>query len=124
LAELWMKDECERTAAKQRLIDEFSHAAKSWPHERRVITRLEWGEQGGNPRFIAPTSAASPKRCTTRCTASAAKRKPKPWKGALRADGICGRSRTEQRPLKKPCRACMRVITIHRRQGGGVKYPG
>jgi Transposase DDE domain group 1 len=30
----------------------FSYAAKSWPHERRVITRLEWGEQGHNPRFV------------------------------------------------------------------------
>ena len=37
---------------KQRLIGEFRHAAQSWPHERRVITRLEWGEPGHNPRFI------------------------------------------------------------------------
>jgi hypothetical protein len=37
---------------KQRLISEFSYAAKSWPHERRVITRLEHGEQGNNPRFV------------------------------------------------------------------------
>lgn len=42
--------ECSRT--KQRLVDEFSYAAQSWPHERRVITRLEWGEQGHNPRFV------------------------------------------------------------------------
>jgi len=33
-------------------VGEFSYAAQSWPHERRVITRLEWGEQGCNPRFI------------------------------------------------------------------------
>lgn len=51
-AELSMKDEYERTAVKQRMVDEFSYAADSWPHERRVITRLEWGEQEGNPRFI------------------------------------------------------------------------
>ena len=51
-AQLALKDEYERTKHKQRLIDEFSYAAKSWPHERRVITRLEWGEQGQNPRFI------------------------------------------------------------------------
>ena len=37
---------------KQRLIGEFSYAAKSWSHERRVITRLEYGNQGTNPRFI------------------------------------------------------------------------
>lgn len=51
-AQLALKDEYERTGNKQRLIDEFSYAAQSWPHERRVITRLEWGEQGHNPRFI------------------------------------------------------------------------
>ena len=33
-------------------MDEFNYAAQSWAHERRVITRLEWGEQGCNPRFI------------------------------------------------------------------------
>ena len=51
-AQLALKDEYERTGAKQRLIDEFSYAAQSWPHERRVITRLEWGDQGCNPRFV------------------------------------------------------------------------
>ncbi len=51
-AELWMKDEYERTGLKQRVVDEFNYAAQSWAHERRVITRLEWGEQGCNPRFI------------------------------------------------------------------------
>jgi hypothetical protein len=52
LAQLAMKDEYERTKQKQRLVDEFLYAAQSWPHERRVITRLEWGDQGHNPRFI------------------------------------------------------------------------
>lgn len=51
-AELWMKDEYERTGLKQRMVDEFKYAAQSWAHERRVITRLERGEQGCNPRFI------------------------------------------------------------------------
>ncbi len=51
-AQLALKDDYERTGHKQRLIDEFGYAAQSWPHERRVITRLEWGEQGHNPRFI------------------------------------------------------------------------
>lgn len=51
-AQLALKDEYERTKQKQRLIDEFRYAAQSWPHERRVITRLEWGDQGHNPRFI------------------------------------------------------------------------
>ena len=37
---------------KQRLIREFSYAAGSWDKPRRVITRLEFGSQGANPRFI------------------------------------------------------------------------
>jgi hypothetical protein len=52
LAQLALKDEYERTGQKQRLVDEFSYAAQSWPRERRVITRLEWGDQGHNPRFV------------------------------------------------------------------------
>ena len=59
-AELSMKDEYERTGAKQRLVDEFSYAAQSWPHERRVITRLEWGAQGCNPRFVVTNLDAEP----------------------------------------------------------------
>ena len=51
-AQLAMQDQYEQTGTKQRLVDEFSYAAQSWPHERRVITRLEWGEQGCNPRFV------------------------------------------------------------------------
>ena len=51
-AQLALKDDYERTKQKQRLVDEFRYAAQSWPHERRVITRLEWGDQGHNPRFI------------------------------------------------------------------------
>ena len=42
-AQLAMHDEYQRTGTKQRLIDEFSYAAQSWPHERRAVTRLEWG---------------------------------------------------------------------------------
>jgi DDE family transposase len=51
-AQLALKDEYERSGAKQRWISEFAYAAKTWPHERRVVTRLEWGSQGGNPRFV------------------------------------------------------------------------
>lgn len=40
------------TGAKQRLIREFSYAAQSWDRPRRVVTRLEFGAQGSNPRFI------------------------------------------------------------------------
>ena len=59
-AQLALKDEYERSGRKQRLIDEFSYAAHSWAHERRVITRLEWGQQGHNPRFVVTNLAGQP----------------------------------------------------------------
>lgn len=40
------------TGAKQRQIHEFRYAAGSWDRERRIVTRLEYGAQGTNPRFI------------------------------------------------------------------------
>ena len=40
------------TGTKQRAIHEFSYAADSWNIERRVVTRLEYGAQGTNPRFV------------------------------------------------------------------------
>ena len=61
MAELWLQDEYERTCTKQRLVGEFDYAAQSWPHERRVITRLEWGEQGCNPRFVVTNLAGDPR---------------------------------------------------------------
>jgi hypothetical protein len=42
----------EHTGQKQRLVSEFTYAADSWNRPRRVITRLEYGSQGINPRFI------------------------------------------------------------------------
>jgi len=45
----------ERHAAsrtKERLIGEFSYAARSWNRERRVIARLEHGAQGADARFV------------------------------------------------------------------------
>ena len=51
-AEAMLADEYERSGTKQRLIDEFAYAADSWDIERRVITRLEHGSQGNNPRFV------------------------------------------------------------------------
>lgn len=37
---------------KQRAIREFRYAADTWKVERRVVTRLEFGTQGTNPRFV------------------------------------------------------------------------
>jgi hypothetical protein len=59
-AQLELHEQYQRTGAKQRLVDEFNYAAQSWPHERRVITRLEWGEQGHNPRFVMTNLAGDP----------------------------------------------------------------
>lgn len=42
----------EATGVKQRRFAELAYAAKSWDRERRVITRLEHGPKGANPRFV------------------------------------------------------------------------
>ncbi len=47
-----MKETFEQTRLKQREVGEFVYAAQSWARERRVITRLEFGEQGNNPRYV------------------------------------------------------------------------
>ena len=52
VAEASLADAYQASGIKQRLIGEFGYAAKSWSRERRVITRLEYGEQGTNPRFV------------------------------------------------------------------------
>ena len=60
LAELMLADEYETSGTKQRLIDEFSYAADSWDTSRRVITRLEHGSQGNNPRFVVTNLEGNP----------------------------------------------------------------
>jgi len=50
--ELAMKDEFAHSGTKQREMGEFLYAAETWAKERRVITRLEYGEQGNNPRYV------------------------------------------------------------------------
>jgi hypothetical protein len=57
LAEAALADAYSAIGFKQRLIGEFTYAAKSWSHERRVITRLEYGALGTNPRFIVTNLA-------------------------------------------------------------------
>ncbi len=53
LTEASLADAYGASGTKQRLIGEFSYTAESWSHGRCVITRLEYGSQGTNPRFIA-----------------------------------------------------------------------
>lgn len=50
--EVTLENAYRKTGQKQRCIREFRYAADSWNHKRRVITRLEFGAQGNNPRFI------------------------------------------------------------------------
>jgi hypothetical protein len=57
LLELAMKDAHEQTGIKQREVGEFVYAAQSWARERRVITRLEYGAQGNNPRYVVTNLA-------------------------------------------------------------------
>jgi hypothetical protein len=61
LAELALADEYERLGRKRRSFGEFEYAADSWDKPRRVITRLEHGEQGANPRFIVTDLKGLPK---------------------------------------------------------------
>jgi hypothetical protein len=58
--ELAMKDAFESTGRKQREVGEFAYAAKSWASVRRVITRLEYGAQGTNPRYVVTNLSGEP----------------------------------------------------------------
>jgi hypothetical protein len=40
------------TGQKQRLFGELMYAAGTWDKQRRVISRIEHGDKGANPRFI------------------------------------------------------------------------
>ena len=61
LAELALADQYAAKQTKQRMFGEFEYAADTWDKPRRVITRLEHGEQGANPRFIVTDLAGSPR---------------------------------------------------------------
>lgn len=50
--ELALAEQYKTIGTKQRMIGEFTYAARSWERERRVIARLEHGPQGPNPRFV------------------------------------------------------------------------
>tara|TARA_R100001132_G_scaffold26901_1_gene29887 strand:+ start:90 stop:1343 length:1254 start_codon:yes stop_codon:yes gene_type:complete len=59
LAEQVLERDYRRTGSKQRLVSEFIYAAASWNRPRRVLTRLEYGVQGVNPRFVVTNIAGS-----------------------------------------------------------------
>ncbi len=58
--EYWLRQRYAETNEKQRLIREFRYQAQSWNIERRLITRLEFGAQGANPRFIVTNLEGTP----------------------------------------------------------------
>lgn len=60
LAELALAEQYSAKRAKQRMFGEFEYAASTWDRPRRVIARLEHGEQGANPRFIVTDLPGSP----------------------------------------------------------------
>ena len=77
--ELAMKDSYTATGLKQREIGEFVYAAQSWARERRVITRLEYGGQGNNPRYVVTN-------LTDRCCPRALRRSVLPARGGGEPD--------------------------------------
>ena len=60
-AELALADQYAAKKTKQRIFGEFEYAAGTWDKARRVIARLEHGEQGANPRFVVTDLKGSPK---------------------------------------------------------------
>ncbi len=60
MVELALVEAYQASGVKQREIGEFRYAADSWDIERRVITRLEYGAQGNNPRFIVTNLEGDP----------------------------------------------------------------
>jgi hypothetical protein len=61
LAELALAEQYASKQAKQRMFGEFEYGAGTWDKPRRIIARLEHGEQGANPRFIVTDLPGSPK---------------------------------------------------------------
>ncbi len=61
LAPMVLAEQYTAKKTKQRMFSQFQYAAGTWDKERRVIARLEHGEQGANPRFIVTDLPGSAK---------------------------------------------------------------
>ena len=61
MAELALADQYGAKKSKQRIFGDFECAAGTWNKPRRVIARLEHGEQGANPRFVVTDLKGSAK---------------------------------------------------------------
>jgi Transposase DDE domain group 1 len=60
-AEMALAEQYAARKIKRRMFGEFEYAARTWDKPRRVIARLEHGEQGANPRFIVTDLKGSAK---------------------------------------------------------------
>jgi hypothetical protein len=61
LAQLALAQQHADKKTKQRMLGEFEYAARTWDKPRRVIARLDHGDQGADPRFIVTDLPGSPK---------------------------------------------------------------
>ena len=52
----------EETQEKQRIFTQFSYAAKTWKHERRIIGKAEYNSFGSNPRFVVSNLSGDPQQ--------------------------------------------------------------
>jgi len=55
-----LAEQYEAAGTKQRLFGEFTYASRFWDRERRVIARLDHGEQGADPRFVVTSLSGDP----------------------------------------------------------------
>ena len=60
LGALALAEQYEAAGTKQRLFGEFAYASRFWDRERRVIARLDHGEQGADPRFVVTSLSGDP----------------------------------------------------------------
>ena len=60
LVALAMRDAFEQTGLKQREVGEFMYATQSWARQRRVISRLEFGQHANNPRYVVTNLTTEP----------------------------------------------------------------
>lgn len=51
----------EHKQEKQRVFDEVQYAARSWPHQRRIVIKAEHSALGANPRFVVTNLKQSAK---------------------------------------------------------------
>ncbi len=58
--ELAMKNAYQVSGIQQRELGEVVYTAQSWARESRVITRLECGPLGTNPRYVVTNPSGDP----------------------------------------------------------------